>query len=305
MNSRDRMLVRDLWHLRAQLLAAALVVACGVASFLAMRLMYESLLYARDDYYRELRFAQVFGQLKRAPDSLKVPIAEIPGVAAVRTRVVMGVTLDVPGLAEPASGRLVSIPEHRAPMLNDLYLRRGRYIEPGHPEEVIASEAFAVANQLEPGNEVGAVINGRWKRLRIVGVALSPEYIYEVGAGSMFPDNKRFGVLWMGHQALSAAFDMEGAFNDVALALSAGAVERDVIAHLDLLLARYGGLAAYGRDDQISHRFISDEISQNRISSTWVPAISRRGHLPAASGALAPGRPAADPGRVAQGLWLR
>jgi len=271
--SRHRMLLRDLWHLRGQLLAAALVVACGVASFLSMRLMYESLLFARDDYYRELRFADVFVQLKRAPDSLGKRIAEIPGVAAVRIRVVMGVTLDVPGLPEPATGRLVSIPDRREPMLNDLYLRRGRYIEPGHAEEVIASEAFAVANHLEVGNEVGAVINGRWKRLRIVGIALSPEYIYEVGAGSMFPDNKRFGVLWMGHQALSAAFDMDGAFNDVALALSAGALEADVITRLDLMLERYGGLAAYGRSDQVSHRFISDEISQNRISSTWVPAI--------------------------------
>ncbi len=39
------------------------------------------------------------------------------------------------------------------------------------------------------------------------------------------------------------------------------------------MLARYGGLSAYGRDDQVSHRFISDEIAQNRITSTWIPAI--------------------------------
>jgi len=271
--ARNLMLVRDLWHLRGQLLAAALVVACGVASFLSMRLMYESLLFARDDYYRSQRFAEVFVQLKRAPDSLAARIAAIPGVAAVRTRVVMGVTLDVPGLPEPATGRLVSVPEHREPMLNDLFLRRGRYIEPGHPEEAIASEAFATANRLEVGDRIGAVINGRWKQLRLVGVALSPEYIYEVGAGSMFPDNKRFGVLWMGHEALSAAFDMDGAFNDVALILSAGAAEADVIARLDLLLERYGGLSAYGRKDQVSNRFISDEIAQNRITSTWIPAI--------------------------------
>ena len=273
MNARNLMLVRDLWHMRGQLLAAALVVACGAASFLSMRLMYESLLFARDDYYREQRFAQVFVQLKRAPDSLRARIAEIPGVAEVRTRVVMGVTLDVPGLPEPATGRLVSIPEHREPILNDLFLRRGRYIEAGHPEEAIASEAFATANRLAVGDRIGAVINGRWKQLRIVGVALSPEYIYEVGAGSMFPDNRRFGVLWMGHEALSAAFDMDGAFNDVALTLSAGAVEADVTSRLDLLLERYGGLCAYGRKDQVSNRFISDEIAQNRITSTWIPAI--------------------------------
>ena len=273
MKARNRMLWRDLWHLRGQVIAAALVVACGVAAFLSMRATYESLLQARDDYYHALRFADVFVQLKRAPLSLAARIAEIPGVAQVRTRVVLHVTLDVPGLDEPASGRLVSIPEQPRPMLNDLSLRAGRYVEPGRDDEVIASEAFAAANGLKVGDGIGAVINGRWKRLRIVGVALSPEYIYEVGAGTIFPDNRRFGVLWMGEKALASAFDMDGAFNDVSLALAAGASEADVIERLDLLLARYGGLGAYGREEQLSHRFISDEIAQNRITSTFVPGI--------------------------------
>lgn len=273
MKARTRMLWRDLWHLRGQVFAAAMVVACGVSAFVAMRATYESLLRARDDYYQTWRFADVFATLKRAPDNLAGRIAEIPGVAQVRTRVVIQVTLDVPGLDEPASGRLVSIPELPRPMLNDLVLRSGRYIEPGRDDEVIASEAFAAANHLAPGDTVGAIINGRWKQLRIAGVALSPEYIYEVGAAAIFPDNRRFGVLWMNEKALAAAYNMEGAFNDVVLGLAAGASEGDIIERLDLLLARYGGLGAYGREDQISHRFISDEISQNRIISTFVPSV--------------------------------
>lgn len=271
--ARGRMLWRDLWHLRGQVIAAALVVACGVAAFVSMRATYESLLHARDEYYRDLRFADVFAQLKRAPSSMAERIAQIPGVAQVRTRVVSQVTLDVPGLEEPVSGRLVSIPEQASPMLNDVALRAGRYIEPGRSDEVIASEAFATANGLHVGDRLGAVINGRWQQLRIVGVGLSPEYIYEVGAGTIFPDNRRFGVLWMGGKSLAAAYGMEGAFNDVSIALSAGAHEDDVIERLDLLLARYGGLGAYGRDEQLSHRFITDEIAQNRITSTFVPAI--------------------------------
>jgi len=271
--ARNRMLERDLWHLRGQVVAAALVVACGVAAFVSMRATYESLLQARDDYYRALRFADVFVQLKRAPLSLAARVAEIPGVAQVRTRVVLQATLDVPGLDEPASGRLVSIPEEQRPMLNDLSLRAGRYIEPGRSDEVIASEAFAIANGLKVGESIGAIINGRWKRLRIVGVALSPEYIYEVGAGTIFPDNQRFGVLWMGEKALASAYNMEGAFNDLSLALTAGASEADVIERLDVLLTRYGGLGAYGREEQLSHRFISDEIAQNRVTSTFVPGI--------------------------------
>ena len=272
-SARSRMLWRDLWHLRGQMAAAALVVACGISSFLSMRATYESLQGARDSYYQAQRFADVFGQLKRAPLGLAASVAAIPGVAQVRTRVLAQVTLDVPGLDEPASARLVSIPETRRTMLNDLYLRAGRYIEPARDDEVIASEAFSAANHLHVGDSVAAVINGRWKRLHIVGIALSPEYIYEIGAGSLLPDNRRFGVLWMGEHALAAATNMQGAFNDVSLSLSAGASARDVIERLDLLLARYGGLGAYGRDEQLSHTFISDEIAQNRISSTFVPSI--------------------------------
>jgi putative ABC transport system permease protein len=267
------MLWRDLWHLKGQVTAAALVVACGVAAFLSMRATYESLLSARDDYYRTYRFADVFAQLERAPAGVVARIARIDGVAQVRTRVVMEVVLDVPGLDEPAVGRLVSIPDRPRTMLNDLALRAGRYVEPERDDEVIASEAFAAANDLEPGDSIGAIISGRWRRLRIVGVALSPEYIYEVGGGSILPDNRRFGVLWMAEKALAPAHDMQGAFNDVALQLSAHASEADVIERLDLLLARHGGLGAHGRAEQLSHRFISDEISQNRITSTFVPGV--------------------------------
>jgi putative ABC transport system permease protein len=267
------MLVRDLWHLRGQVLAAALVVACGVTALVAMRGTYDSLHQARDDYYARYRFAQVFAHLKRAPDALAARIAALPGVAAVTTRVVADVTLDVPGLAEPASARLVSIPDQGAPALNDLALVRGRAPQSGRDDEVLASETFARANGLQPGERIGAILQGRWKSLTLVGTALSPEYVYEVGPGMLFPDNRRFGVLWMRHEALAAAFDLRGAFNDVALALHADAVPDDAIAALDRLLAPYGGLSAYGADEQLSNRFLTDEFAEIRIMATWIPGI--------------------------------
>jgi putative ABC transport system permease protein len=269
----NRMLLRDFWRLRGQVIAAMLVMACGVASFVSMRSTYQSLASAQVTYYRAFHFADVFAQLKRAPESLTDQIREIPGVAGVRTRVVMGVTLDVPGLNEPASGRLVSIPSRPQSMLNGLFVRQGRYIEPRRADEVVVSEAFTTANKLQLGDRIGAILNGRWKSLRIVGIALSPEYVYEVGGGSIFPDNKHFGVLWMDRDVLGPAFNMDGAFNDVVLSLAPGATSTEVISRLDLLLARYGSLGAYARDDQLSHRFLSDEIAQNRVSSTYVPII--------------------------------
>lgn len=267
------MLRRDLWHLRGQILAAALVVACGVAALVATRGTYESLVAAQEAYYAQNRFAEVFARVKRAPESLAEAIRRIPGVAQVRTRIVADVTLDVPGLSEPATGRLVSIPQRRVPVVNDLQLVRGEWVTPGASDEVLASEAFARANGLDLGSRVGAIVNGRWRELTIVGIALSPEFVYEIGPGMLFPDNRRFGVLWMAREALAPAFDMTGAFNDLVLTLAWGAREREVVAALDGLLARYGGLAAHGREDQLSHRILTDELGEIRITTTFVPTL--------------------------------
>ena len=139
MSALHKMLVRDLLHIRSQILAITLVLARGIATYVTMRSAFASLEDAQAAYYSSYRFADVFAHLKRAPESLSAAIAAIPGVASVQTRVVMDVTLDLPGLDEPATGRLVSIPERRIPMLNDVFLREGRYIEPGQRGEVLAS----------------------------------------------------------------------------------------------------------------------------------------------------------------------
>jgi putative ABC transport system permease protein len=272
-SSLDRKLIRDLAHLRGQVIAVALVVACGVAAFVSMRSIYYSLQNSQETYYLRYRFADLFASLKRAPDTLEPRISAIPGVATAQTRIVASVTLDVPGVDEPARGRIISIPEHQTLMLNDLHLTSGRYIEAGKRDEVIISEAFSTANNLRPGDTLAAIINGRWQRLRIAGVAMSPEFIYEIGGGEMLPDSRRFGVMWMSREALGPAFNLKGAFNDVTLSLAAGASESNVIEQLDALLKDYGGLGAYRRDDQTSHHFITNEIAEVRVLGSFSSAI--------------------------------
>jgi putative ABC transport system permease protein len=153
-------------------MAIVLIVACGIASMVTMLSAYDSLKLTQQTYYDQYRFADVFVQLKRAPEHLRDRMQTIPGVQQVQTRVVRDVIIDVPGLQEPATGRLIAIPEQRPPQLNGLALREGRYITPGRRDEVIVSETFAVANDLGIGDALGAVINGRWQELRIVGDGL-------------------------------------------------------------------------------------------------------------------------------------
>ena len=273
MTALNRKTLRDLWKLKGQALAIAVVIACGVALFVLSRSMLYSLELTQTTYYQRYRFAQVFASLKRAPQTLADRIAEIPGVAQVQTRIVVGVNLTVPGLPEPAMGRLISLPDARRPVLNQLYLRRGRWLKPRQDDEVLVSEAFAKANRLHVGDRISAVIHGRQQPLRIVGVALSPEYIYEIKPGDILPDNKHFGALWMNHDALATAYNLEGAFNDVALSLLRGALCDDVIQRLDLLIEPYGGLGAYGRKDQPSHMFLDNEIKQNRQLGMIMPMV--------------------------------
>ena len=202
--------------MRGQSLAIVLVIAAGVSTYVMARCTFESLKRAQTSYYDRYRFADVFAHAKRAPQSIAARIGEIPGVAQVQTRVVAEVKLDVPGLAEPATARLISVPDDGTPALNRLHLRKGRYIERGHSGEVLISEGFADVHRLKPGDNVRAVINGRLRTLSIVGVALSPEFIYQIRESDILPDDRRYGVFWMGQTELAAAFDLQGAFNDVA-----------------------------------------------------------------------------------------
>ena len=273
MTALNRKLVRDLWRIKSQALAIALVIAAGVAMFVMAFGTLNSLQATRTAYYERARFADVFAHLKRAPEALAHRLARIGGVRLIETRIVHGVTLDLPGMAAPALGRLVSLPDKGQPAINKVSLRRGRMAASGRGLEVLANEAFADAHGLDPGDHVFAVMGGKRRRLLIVGIVLSPEYVYAISPGDWIPDAKRYGVFWLPRATMAGAFDLDGAFNDLAVALEADAVEAGVIEAVDRLLRPYGGTGAYGRVDQQSNWYLSGEIEQLRGMSLVVPPI--------------------------------
>ena len=273
MKALDRKLLRDLWHMRGMAVAISLVMIGGISTFVMSRVTYESLKITQARYYIDQRFADVFAGLVRAPEAVAERFIELPGVNQVETRVVAPVNLEVEGFDDPVTGRIMSLPEFGEPRLNVPYLRRGRLPAPAADHEIAINEDFADAHGFQPGDRLVAVIKGHRKRLDIVGIALSPEYMYAIPPGALFPDYERYGILWMNRKALATAFDMDGAFNDVSFSLQRGASERDLIDRVDLVLARYGGLGAYGREDQFSHRFITEELRGLETMATIFPVI--------------------------------
>ena len=229
----------------------------------------------RADYYENYRFAEVFSSLKRAPNYIVDRIAALPGVAGVQADIAGQVTLDMPGLDEPASGLVRSLPDFGEPELNRLFLRRGRWLTPGSRGELLVGEAFAVANKLEPGDTLTLLLNGKRQQIQIAGNVLSPEYIFESRPGAALPDNRTYGIFWMPYKEVATAWDLYGAFNHVASAsaLAPGSRIESVITALDQLLTPYGGIGAYGRKDHPSHIRVSDEIRVLTLFSIGFPTI--------------------------------
>lgn len=257
----------------SQVLTIALVVASGVAGFIASFSAYDSLSWSRSLYYADARFADVFATLKRAPRALERQLEAIPGAAHVQTSLTQIVPVTLPNVADPIIGRLIGLDARAPQRLNKVHIRSGRMIEAHRSGaiEALVSEAFAIARQLKPGDRIGALVNGKREALLIVGIALSPEYIFAGMWGS--PDQRGFGVFWVDRQALAAAYNMEGAFNQVAVRLGPGASEGAVIDRLDRLLTPYGGTSAHGRDLQMSHMILESEIKEQRILGTVLPSI--------------------------------
>lgn len=269
----DRKVLRDIARLWAQVLAIALVLACGVMTIVLAVGTYRSLDETRQTYYDRYRFGHVFAQTVRAPRSLGSAIAAIDGVSAVAMRIVKPAILDIPGMDAPATGQVLSVPSSGEPTVNRLYIRTGRMPGAGHVSEVALDERFAEAHGFHVGDSFSAVISGRKLELVITAIVLSPEFVYSLGPGDMVPDNRRFAVFYMSEEAMAGLFDMQGAFNDVTLRLMRGASEDRVMQALDAILDDYGGAGSYPRSQQISHAFLDSELTQLYAMARVIPPV--------------------------------
>jgi putative ABC transport system permease protein len=270
----DRKLLRDLRQLRGQVVTIALVVACGIASYVTLQSTYASLERSMSAYYLDSRFGDAFVHLERAPEEVRRQLEAVPGVALVYTRLVEGVTLPLAGQDQPPLAEVVTLPPDGEPPLGRLTLEAGRMVEPGRANEAILLARFAERYGIRPGDTLPVVLNQERRRIAVVGLGSSPEFIYPIPpGGASMVDDERFAVLWMDRETIAPAFQMQGAFNDAVLRLQPGASETGVLREVDRILDRYGGRSAVARARQPSHDILDEEMQQLRTWATVVPLI--------------------------------
>lgn len=273
MKALDIKLLHDLWRMRGQVLAIAVVLAAATATFVLSMSVHSSLTETRDIYYSRNNFADVFADMTRAPRSIVERANQIPGVKMAEGSIRQYATLDMPDQIVPVRALINSVDERRGNQLNRITLIEGRIPRIGRPGEVVVDEAFANANTLGPGDSVDALIYGSKQQLTIVGVGLAPNYVYALAPGVLVPDDTLFGIFWIGEQALEAATDRTEAINTLALTLEHGASRADVIRALDLIIEPYGGTGAYGREDHISNAFLDNELMQLEALTQVIPPV--------------------------------
>ncbi len=272
-NALSKKMWRDLWLLRFQTLTTSILIVCGISLLVSEWSAYESLKSARDSYYREYRFSDLFAEFKRASKGSLKKLLKIPGIKTIVPRISTEGLVNLPNRSEPSVGRFLSLPSGSQPLLNQIYLRKGRLPIDSSEGEVVVHEGFAKANRLSPGDKFEVIIQGQSEQLRIVGIGLSPEYVYALSPSAPLPDDLHFGVFWVTEKMLQRLVKINEGYNSLLVEFDPIVSIHQVMAKMDELLRPYGSLGSYERSRQISNMFVEDEISEQRVSSIFIPAI--------------------------------
>jgi putative ABC transport system permease protein len=271
----DRKLLREVRSSGSLLIAITSVIAVGVMCFVYMRSAYYNLNYAKDDYYAQCRMADFAIDVKKVPVVELGPISEMPGVVEVRPRIQFFATVDLDRTPAPLNALVLSLPDRRAHSINDVVMMRGSYFSDRRENEVIVNDAFALKHGIHPGQTIHLIMNNRRQELFVVGSAISSEYVYLVGPGSLSPDPEHFGVFYLKRSFAEDVFDFSGACNQVLGLLAPDVRDRPdaTLRRLEAMLEPYGVNAVVPLHNQPSNRFLSDEIHSVGTFASILPAI--------------------------------
>ena len=272
MRALDIKLLRDLRRLAPQIAAIAALGAIGIAVAVMANGALKAVDVARDRFYAETRFADVFASAERAPNALLPRLRSIDGVVAVDTRAGGGGLMPVPGLDRPAHVQLIALPSQESYALDKLVLAAGRLPSADRPDEAVALKAFLDAAHVSLGQRLVAIVAGRQVSVTIVGSVLSPEYVYSPSETAL-PDDAHQAVIWAAKATVEGAAGQVGAFSRVALKLSGDTAPERVLSQVDAILAPYGGTPAIGRADQPSNNFVDEALRRLRTLSVILPPI--------------------------------
>lgn len=263
---------RDLGEAKGQFISVLVVVIIGVMFYTGLNSALEGISGAGESYFEEYRLADIWSSVYRAPEGAVKRIEAIPGVKMAEGRVVQDVRIGMKN--RDAMVRLISLPDKRRAIVNDIQLKSGSYFSMDAGNQCIVSEDFFKANDLELGETIEPIVNGDRVKLKVVGTAKSPEYICEIReASELIPDPERFGVVYVKESYLQTVMDFKGAVNDISVLLDQDGDVKKVKEAMGKILGQYGLTGTIERKDQLSYSLFSSDVKSLRSLSKAFPML--------------------------------
>ena len=274
-----RKIVRDLRASLSQTIALVVIVALGVASFIALIGAYRDLDTSFERTYKELNFADVTFTVVSMPEDQLKDIDDVKGVRAVTGRLIFDTGIELPRQGDDsnrkqARARLIGVPKDHRPQVDDVFILKGRYLASVDQKSVLVESHFADVYGLQPGDTVRPIVNGRIIRFKVVGLAASPEYlIVSAGRQEIVPSASTFAVLFVPLPELRELTGARHSINDIAVTFNEGADRQKAIGDIKNRLRPYGLLTTTLRKDQPSNAALKLDVEGFREIAYIMPAL--------------------------------
>lgn len=272
----SRKIWRYIFRNLGQFLAAAAVVMGGIIVYVSMSSSYYNLGQAREDFYRENRFADYYFQFVKAPDGVVKQIERVDGVNHVSGRIQKDLSV-IKENNERATARVVSYNLPMEEELNQITVVQGRGFEQNRSSgstEVVLDPKYLKANNLGWGDEITAIVEGKEVFFTVVGSAISPEFIYAMKDNAdILPDPQKFGIFMVEKQQAQQLLNMQGQINQILIEFDSEADQTAAINTIKEILRPYGLLSSYPRSDQLSDAMLEAELDQLRGVTNVLPMI--------------------------------
>ena len=271
----NKKLRRDILNSKGMLIAVVAIIAVGVSFLVGMYGTFNNLTNAKTSYYSKCNIADFWIELKKAPNSTIEKITAINGVSSVRERILFPIVVDLEGVETPLSGTVISMPQERAKVINDIVMLKGTYFTEDKKNEVIVSKEFAKKRNIVPGSFIHLIMNGQRKKLFVVGVGISSEYVYMVPPGSIVPNPAEYGVFWIKQDYAEDTFGFSGAYNNLVGLLSPEAQKHPefILEEITDKLKPYGVFTNYDLKNQPSNMELVAELGGLRIFAILLPIL--------------------------------
>lgn len=267
-----RKLLRDVREAKGQFISILIIVIIGVMFYSGINATYRNLSLASEKYYREYRFADIFADIYKAPESVVERIGALPYVKMATGRVVQDEKMTISN--ENVTVKLVTLPDSKKAIVNDIVIKSGRYFSESDSNQCLVEEEFFKAHNLKIGDTLFPIVNGTEVKLKVIGSVKSPEFIYVLkDSGELMPDNFKYGIIYVKQSFGQSILGFNGSINSLSLLINSDADIKKAKEDIKKLLKDFGVTSIVEKKDQVSNSMLSEEMKGLKSTGGAFPVV--------------------------------